>query len=502
LNNGDFQVEITPQKSKVSTSQVSFMPSTKNGRLVLEPGGQGLPFVFEFGDEVDLDKLYVGYAKIHPKTRRFTITMQDRHALAWSDYDDDGRKDVFIDRGALGGRLRAYPREVQMGVHDELLVTGGDARYEDISAQVGFYKNGCSGRHARWVDFDGDGRLDIFINCYNRHNALTLGEYPKQLYRQLEDGRFQDVAAKVGLAMPDLQFGNLLFLDADGDGDKDFIGVTDEGVVMLRNDQGRFQRQVLYTRNKVEGKRVGSTTGDRWLFDGKLTVADHGNDGDLDLFVASKRGNLLLENRGGTFVALPVEAQGLAAASWTANWVDYDNDGWMDLHLVPQGLYRQRPDGTFEATGLLAFPEVLYRAAIANWTDLNNDGQPDVVMALSRDPAYEGWRSWLEEPDRPHWLLSTYLNRGDDNHWLAVELAGPKGNREGIGARVTLTTALGRQLQEVGTTDGAFFSQGNYRLHFGLGDQEKVAKLTVEWPDGRITQRNDLAVDRLVRIEP
>jgi hypothetical protein len=87
------------------------------------------------------------------------------------------------------------------------------------------------------------------------------------------------------------------------------------------------------------------------------------------------------------------------------------------------------------------------------------------------------------------------------NHWLQVKLVGQKGNRQAIGARVTVVTPDGRQVQEVGGTDGAFFSQGHYRLYFGLGNHARADVLRIQWPDGDQQEFHDVSGDRLLTIE-
>ena len=113
-----------------------------------------------------------------------------------------------------------------------------------------------------------------------------------------------------------------------------------------------------------------------------LTVADYDADGDLDLFSASKHGNSLLVNRGGSYAPIDPESVGLPRESITANWVDYDNDGLPDLQIVPQGIFRQRTDHSFEHTGLFALNPEQYVAAICNWFDRDNDGRQDLLMLL------------------------------------------------------------------------------------------------------------------------
>src|SRR5213078_3794423 len=135
----------------------------------------------------------------------------------------------------------------------------------------------------------------------------------------------------------------------------------------------------------------------------------------------------------------------------------------VDLYAVPQGLFRQRRDHTFEATGLLALPPQKYMAAIVTWADLDNDGRRDALLALNEN--FSLWRWWEKigktSEDRFAWRLSAYRNVvANSNHWLELRLVGKAGNPQAIGARVTARTADRPQMQQVGLNDGAFFSQG------------------------------------------
>jgi hypothetical protein len=184
----------------------------------------------------------------------------------------------------------------------------------------------------------------------------------------------------------------------------------------------------------------------------------------------------------------------------TASWVDFDNDGLPDLYSVPQGLFRQRRDHTFEATGLLALAPHKYMAAIANWADLDNDGRRDLVLA--RLANFSQWRWWEKvrknSEDRFAWNLAAYRNVVDNgNHWLELRLVGKPGNSQAIGARVTVQTADGQQLQQVGLNDGAFFSQGHYRLYFGLGPHVRAGAVRIQWPDGQVQELRDVEGDKL-----
>jgi hypothetical protein len=139
-------------------------------------------------------------------------------------------------------------------------------------------------------------------------------------------------------------------------------------------------------------------------------------------------------------------------------------------------------------------------AGIINWYDINNDGTRDVLIALNENQTFHRW--WeLSEKDTFLWKFFTYLNTDTRNHWLQLKLVGASGNREAIGARVTLTTPDGQQLQEVGINDGAFYSQGHYRLYFGLGQHSKADRITIHWPDGKTQELMNIDSNSLHVIE-
>jgi hypothetical protein len=500
VKNDGFRIQKQDQASAVSETTVNFSPA-KDGQLRMRPGGQGLPITFRLDDAIPLEKVFVGLGKVSPTGRVFSLAMRDRHAMVWADYNNDGWLDAFINRGALGGTLRAHPEEIEMQLNDELLVSRGEASFSDIATMTGIQKRGCSGRHARWLDFNHDGLLDLFVNCYDRGNVA--GIYPKQLYQQDRQGKLHDVAMEAGLGIPDQQIGSFAWFDADNDADVDLVTFQDEGFFLYRNNGGEFSQEPIYRRGLGDAEKIGHTTGNEWFYDGKVSVSDYDADGDLDLFSASKRGNVLLVNNAGTFSPAMPASIGLPDSSITANWVDYDNDGLPDLHLLPQGLFRQREDHDFESSRLLEFPAEQYKAAVANWYDIDNDGRLDLLMALSENPDFKHWWEFSREPRRHRvtWLLKAYHNTGAVNHWLQVKLVGQDGNRQAIGAQVTVVTPDGRQVQEVGSTDGSFFSQGHYRLYFGLGDHARADVLRIQWSDGEQQEFHNVSGDRLLTIE-
>jgi hypothetical protein len=504
VKNDGFELEKQEQLIGQRTETTLEFAPKADGILVLTPGGQGLPLHFELAGAVKPEQVFVGLGKVSPPANRFStrfsLAMQDRHAHVWADYNDDGVLDVFINRGALGGTLKALPQDEARGIKDELFLSRGPGKFEDVAVETGIEKKDCSGRHAQWVDFNGDGLLDLFVNCHDREHVQ--GNFPKQLYQQDIGKKLRDVAEETGLGLPDQQMGSMVWFDADDDGDADLLAFQDEGLFLYRNREGRFVQETVHRRTPDDAPRISDAVEDDWFVDGKLTVTNYDADGDLDVFFSSKRGNLLLKNQDGKFAVIDPVSVGLPGKSMTANWVDYDNDGLPDLHLVPQGLYRQRQDHTFEKTGWLALHPDQYRAAVVNWFDLDNDGRVDVLMALSPTPSFKHWWEFSKEPiRRGRWPVSTYRNVGAQNHWLQVKLVGASGNREGIGARVTVITPDGMQTREVGASEGSFFSQGHYRLYFGLGTHAKVDAIRVRWSDGVHQELRNVEGDRLITIE-
>jgi hypothetical protein len=474
------------------------------GVLELAPPSRGVPTQIDLAPSVALDSVFIGSQGTNPASRSFAPFLRDRHGLAWADVDGDGRLDVYITRGGVGGTIRILPEFIRESIADELMLTdGGNSTFSDHATEAGIQKKDCSGRHADWVDVDGDGRMELFVNCQDR--GVAKGVFAKQLWRLAADGRYRDVATELGLGLPSHELIDYVWMDADDDGDIDLLTVEDKGFFLYVNTGGRFVSRLLYRPDFVRSDVPGlkAEVNNYWRFDSKLVVADFDNDGDLDVFCASKRGNVLLENHAGDFVAVKPSSLGLPESSLLAVWVDYDNDGWTDLYTVPEGLYRQTSKGRFMATGLLAVRPSLYQAAIAHWFDRDNDGRRDLLLALNENPSLWRWwqRPFRDENDPHAWSLQFWRNLEKGNHWLQIDIADGKGNRPSIGARVTLHSGLGTQVQEVGLNDSSFFSQGHFRLYFGLGSMARAERITVRWSDGRNTEVQDVAADRLLRID-
>ena len=232
----------------------------------------------------------------------------------------------------------------------------------------------------------------------------------------------------------------------------------------------------------------------------QLAVDDYDRDGDLDVFLAAPGHSKLLANDGGTLVPTDPARTGLPTDAICATWVDYDNDGLTDLHVLPGGLFRQTKEGAFQATGLLRADGPLGEAH-CSWADFNNDGFPDLMVAqpLKRPKlqvvadnlrkrsivrsAEEYW-GWFPLYRPVLWSLTLYTNAGGSNRWLDLQLLGRDGNSPAIGSLVRLHTASGVQTHQVGHLDGGQKSVGHYRVYFGLGAEASPPDLEIQWPDG------------------
>lgn len=490
-NRSGFDVDLqqVKQSTGLTKSTIKFTAHAK-GEVQIHTPRSEIPLHFKFADGMPLHNIYIGQNFTNPSNTSFEIFLIDRHGMAWADYNSDGHMDVFIARGGLAGQMALFDQQF----FDELLVMKPPAFMNIISA-TGMKKNSCPAYNVQWVDFNNDHRLDLYIACHHRHK--------NQLFRNNGDGTFTDVAPAQGLdlsnSLTDTPF---VWLDADNDGRLDLIIATDDGVQLYRNTRKKFILQATYAIKSVL----------------RMTVNDYDSDGDLDLFLVSNDGmNSLLIHEGPAFSTRDATTLGLPTRGLTASWVDYDNDGNPDLHIVPGGLFRQQADHTFRETGLLkhVFAGSIKRAR-TQWHDMDNDGDLDLVMGIN----YENlsWKFFLKkmlgtytpawaQPERNwEWQVRTYRNQSEKNAqpnpWLQVHVNGPSGNLQAIGASVALNHNDGKRVMaQVGQADDSLMSQGHYRLYFGLGESAgKATSLQVKWGPGDIREYPLTSVDRLVTI--
>jgi hypothetical protein len=450
------QATVTQDTSTSPVRRVVSFSMNGDSMLRLRPESSALPVRVAIDGSQPLSEVFVGRRQVNPPGRQFTLYQRDRHGMGWADFNRDRHIDVLVTRGGVSGNIDRYRGAIQ----DELLL-GNGSTFEDAIAGTGITKGTCRGRAAGAVDYNRDGLLDAFVDCF--------GSSPR-LFRQRGNGTFKNVSS--GMKRSRVKGNPFEWLDVDGSGPVELVSARRKHFVVYRRKGKRWERaQSLNGRHEANAQ--------------KLAVGDYDNDGDPDIYAAAKTGSALLVNHRGRFRVTGPKSVGLPSRAVTANWVDYDNDGQLDLHLVPGGLFRREPGGRFAHTGL-AQPGPAVRA-LASWFDADADGARDVALAVRR----EGDGKWTS--------LSLLRNEGAAAHWLEVELEGAPGNREAVGAVVSAATPGRKQTQWVGQSEGSHLSQGHYRVYFGLGAATS-AKLEVRWPDGRVQRLGAVDADRLVRV--
>ncbi|MGH2993792.1 MAG: FG-GAP repeat domain-containing protein, partial [Solirubrobacterales bacterium] len=264
------QVAVTQDGSQQPPRTVARFSMSGDSTVRVKPESTGIPLDVSIDPPFSLLDVFAGRRAVNPSSRQFTLYQRDRHGMAWADYNRDGHLDIFVTRGGVSGNIDLYKGVIQ----DELLL-GDGSRFEDAIAGTGIRKGTCRGRAAASVDFNRDGRLDVFADC--------LGESPK-LFRQRANGSFK--SASGALRRANVRATAFVWLDVDERGGDELIAVRKKRFVVHRLRKGRWElAQMLRGRHDANVQ--------------KLAVADYDNDGDPDIFAAAKSGSSLLVNRRG-----------------------------------------------------------------------------------------------------------------------------------------------------------------------------------------------------------
>src|SRR5229473_669607 len=450
--------------------------------------------------------------------------------VAFYDYDNDGWLDIFL---VNGWRLEGFPVGQEPTSH--LFKNNRNGTFTDVSE-----KSGVAGNGKRWntgcafVDYDRDGRLDLFVANYIDLDLKTA-PVPESgpclykgvmvacgppglvggkniLYHNNGDGTFADVSEKSGILKANGTYGlGVLTADLDNDGWPD---------IYVANDS---TASALY-QNKHNGTfiDVALEAGCALSADGKpqagmgISAADYDLDGNLDLVKTNFAGDTpsLYHNLGGASFEDATFTAGLGLYTkylgWGCGFFDFDNDGWPDIlicngHVYPEVeqlqteagyaqrklLYRNLRNGRFEDVSMHAGPGISDPIAARGcaFGDFDNDGDLDMVV----NPVN----------DYPQ-LLRCDSQTG--NNWLKVRTIGTKSNRSGIGARLKCVTRVPgeakphQQIDEV-RSGGGYFSQNDLRAHFGLGKAEKVELLEIRWPSGQVDTLKDVKPNQVVYVK-
>ena len=412
--------------------------------------------------------------------------------IATADVDNDGDTDVFLTNYGA----------------NQLWLNLGNGRFRNATAGSGIAGERWS-ISASFADTDGDGLLDLYVANYldfaidTAPQCLVAGQrrycppsrfagVGDRLYRNLGDGRFEDVSVASGTAAAKNRAGmGVIADDFNGDGHTDFYVANDGGhnLLWLNDGRGRFTDTALLAGAAVNGAGVAEASMG-------VTAADFDADGDTDLFVTHDTGesNTLYVNDGrGRFEdrtnILGLGASSLAYTGFGTGWVDFDNDGDLDLfaangavrflpgRLVPPLRQRNQVwlnDGSrFRlADGGPAFAST-YASRGAAFGDLDNDGDTDIVVANNHGPA------------------RLYCNDSPPTAWLGLNLRNGPGPANG--AEVHTDASPDRRLRV--RTDGSYASAHDPRLRIALPPDTESASISIQWPDATI-HHHSLATNR------
>jgi hypothetical protein len=423
---------------------------------------------------IPLDKIFIGTHRINPDSHEIRLRLMDRHGMAWSDLNGDGQLDAYINSGGSHGLLeQIQDKHPDIDYNNELFCSD-EGFFNPCIEGSGLFKIDDRGRGSAWVDFNRDGLLDLFVGNHETVNRL---------YKQRPDGTFVDRAPAFGLDIVDS--GPFVWFDVDNDRDSDLLIVDKPNIVLFRRIPGGYNREEI-------GPYRGSYT--TWGY-GKVSLFDLDGDKYLDALFAGATGSSVVLNDKGNLSTFPAEDIGLPDKSFALDFVDIDNDGEVEVHVVSRrcdedGIFVLNGAMNFERSGLLSDLRGDYcKTTRSFWFDADNNGFRDLLISQTTDA--ESQRLWQTR------LLS---NEGNANHWLQVELRGPAGNSEAIGARVLVSGGGKQHVRQVGQFEGSRYSQGHYRMYFGLGSTANITRLKVFWPDGSNTLMFDVKPDRLITI--
>lgn len=494
--------------------------------------------------------------------------------VAFFDYDNDGWVDVFV---MSGTRLEGFPKgkaptnhlyrnnrngtftdvtekadlgrtgwasgvavgDIDNDGYDDLYLTyygqnvlyhnNGNGTFTDITAKAGLPITGVRwGSGATFIDYDRDGKLDLFVANYLKFDLATAPEPGKGgncvwkgipvncgpkglptdtnlLYHNNGDGTFTDVSESSGISKVTGRYSmTAITTDFNNDGWPDiYVACDSTSSTLYRNNKnGTFTD-------------VGLETGVAYSEDGNaqagmgITVGDYDNDGMPDIFKTHFADDLpaLYRNTGRDFfddASRPAGFDHTRYVQWGTGFADLDNDGWPDLltvtgnvypevekffkeypHRSPRLVYQNLRNGRFRDVSALTGPGISTPRSSRGcaFGDFDNDGDIDVLVMNMNEPPL---------------LLRNDLR--STNHWLSIKLVGVRSNRSAIGSRVILRSGKLSQMQEV-TSQTSYYSHNDFRLHFGLGDKDRVDSIEIRWANGQTETLTDIAVDRFITIK-
>jgi enediyne biosynthesis protein E4 len=434
-------------------------------------------------------------------------------SVSVGDYDNDGNDDLFV---SYFGKNALYRNN-------------GNGSFTNVAEKSGVANNKTRwGSGSAFVDYDRDGFLDLFVASYIDldlktaplpetgpclYKGLMVACGPpgfaggmNTLYRNNGDGTFTDVSEKSGIRKTNGTYGlGVLAADFDNDGWPDIYVANDSSPAALyrNNKNGSFTD-------------IGVEAGCAFSIDGKpqagmgVTAGDYDRDGLLDIFKTNFSGDTpsLYRNAGKSVFEDVTFPAGIGISTrwlgWGCGFVDFDNNGWLDIFLVNGHVYPEVEKLTTEA-GYAQRKALFRNLQNGRFEDVSEKvGGAVVSPASSRGCAFgdydnDGDIDALINPVNamPELLRCDAMNA---NNWLTIKLVGVKSNRSAIGARVKCVAEDGAQIDEA-RSGGSYYSQNDLRLHFGLGANDKAKMIEIRWPSGQLETLANIAANQFITIK-
>ncbi len=408
-----------------------------------------------------------------------------------ADYDNDGDQDLFVTNYGPNVFYR----------------NNGDGTFTNYTREAGL-ENDQAGIGSTFLDYDLDGQLDLYLGNYLEYDPnyqyyyaaqrfpgpLAYHGQPDVLYHNNGDGTFTDVTREAGVYNPEGRAMGVSSGDIDDDGDWDIFVPNDgmENYLYRNNGDGTFTDIAIQSGTAFSQR--GEATSAMSAEFGDIDL-----DGLIDIIVPDMAYSCVYRSMGGGLFEEMSARLGVAAVcgqytSWSANYFDFDHDGYGDLFITNGAPHRligeedllllsdngRRFVNVSHLLGPDFQEEFVSRGSAAG--DYDNDGDLDLVE--------------LNLSARARLLRNDGGNR---RNWVMIHLIGTTSNRDGIGARVRLT-ADGKTQTRLRVSTSGYLSQGDHRLHFGLGDADQIDRIEIRWPSGTLQTLEGVRANQLITV--